>query len=147
MMMKRQIRQLLTVALAFLLTLILALAASGCGSSGDGSGESAGTPIDASLPSINLKAPATEGAGEVPAFEWDAVDGAERYRLVVLDGDGQPLWAWNGAETKVNLGGLPGERPEGTPGPVITPGSTWSVAAFDAEGNALAVSELRPVSP
>lgn len=133
---------------ASLIVLLTALLASGCGASENGGGDGAvGTPIDAGLPVITLVAPDTSGAGEVPAFEWEAVDGAARYRLVVLGGSGEPLWSWNGAETKVNLGGLPGERPEGVSGPVIAADSTWSVVAFDAEGNALAVSNLRPVSP
>lgn len=129
-----------------LIALTLSLLAPGCGSDSGGD-EGGGTPIDAGLPAVELLAPGATGAGEVPAFEWQAVEGAARYRLVVIDGNGEPLWAWNGAETKVNLGGLPGERPEAESGPVITPGSIWSVAAFDAEGNALAISELRPVSP
>lgn len=131
-----------------LFLLLASVLVTGCGSSeNDGQEGSAGTPIDAGLPALTLIAPETTGAGEVPAFEWEAVDGAARYRLVVLGGSGEPLWSWNGAETKVNLGGLPGERPEGVSGPVIAADSTWSVVAFDAEGNALAASNLRPVSP
>ena len=130
------------------MAMLLMLFSAGCGSSDDGGRkETAGTPIDAGLPAINLIAPDTTGAGEVPGFEWEAVEGAARYRLVVLDGSGAILWAWNGAEAKVNLGGLPGERPEGVSGPVITAGSSWSVVAFDAGGDALAVSSIRPVSP
>lgn len=131
-----------------LFLLLAAVLVTGCGSSeNDGQEGSTGTPIDAGLPALTLIAPETTGAGEVPSFEWEAVDGAARYRLVVLDGSGEPLWSWNGAETKVNLGGLPGERPEGVSGPVIAADSTWSVVAFDAEGNAIAASNLRPVSP
>ncbi|MHB0915526.1 MAG: hypothetical protein ACYC4M_07585 [Thermoleophilia bacterium] len=133
--------------LAVMLTLsaVLLAASGGCGSSETGGGE--GAAIDAGLPGINLVSPDVSGAGEVPAFEWEAIEGADRYRLVVLDGGGAMLWAWNGADTRVNLGGVPDERPEQTPGPVITDGSQWSVVAFDAEGTPLAVSELRPVSP
>jgi hypothetical protein len=67
--------------------------------------------------------------------------------LVVLDGNGELLWAWNGPGTKVNLGGLPGERPEGVSGPVISQGSSWSVIAFDESGKTLATSDIRSVSP
>jgi len=120
----------------------------GCGSSDGGGGQGdSGTPIDAGLPKINLTAPATTGAGETPVFEWEAVSGAGRYRLVVVDGSGAMLWAWNGTDTKAGLGGIEGERPEGTSGPLLTPGSTWSVVAFDAAGQPLAVSDIRPVSP
>lgn len=141
------------IATAFMVLLIAALSA-GCGSSGAGDGgdggggeTAAGTTIDAGVPGITLMAPAMDEAGEVPIFEWEAVTGAARYRLVVLDGSGATLWAWNGAETKVNLGGLPGERPEGVGGPVIDAGSSWSVVAFDDNGSPLAASDIRPVSP
>jgi len=136
------------ILLSFLL--LASLLTAGCGSSSDsagGGGSSAGSPIDAGLPTINLTAPANSGAGEVPSFEWEPVTGADRYRLVVLDGNGAMLWAWNGPETRVNLGGLAEQRPEGVSGPVITPGSTWSVTAFNPAGQPLAVSDLRPVSP
>jgi hypothetical protein len=96
---------------------------------------------------IELVAPPTEGAGEVPSFEWRSVQGAEFYRLVVLDPSQGPIWAWEGTETSVNLGGLPGERPTGDGGPVIVAGSSWSVAALDADGHVVAVSVSRPVSP
>jgi hypothetical protein len=66
---------------------------------------------------------------------------------VVIDGNGAMLWAWNGPETRVNLGGYPDKRPEGVSGPEITAGSSWSVSAFDQAGKPLAVSEIRPVSP
>ncbi|MBU2602616.1 MAG: hypothetical protein KKA32_10705 [Actinobacteria bacterium] len=163
-------RNRLTRSTAAIAASLLVLLLAGCGSStesgsegvttttagGAGAGtattnevveETPGTPIDAGLAPIELTGPATSGAGEVPTFEWEAVDGAARYRLVVLDGDGEPLWAWNGAETSVNLGGLPEERPADISGPIITPGSSWSVAAFAADGSPLAVSVLRPVGP
>ena len=96
---------------------------------------------------VELTGPATEGAGEVPTFTWTSVPSASLYRLVVLDAAGGPIWAWEGAATSVNLGGLPDERPVGEPGPVIDTGSSWSVAAFDADGHVVAVSASRPVSP
>lgn len=148
MIMKRKITA--KFPLLALMALLTAVAIwTGCGGSdsaanGEGAG---GEAIDAGLPGIELVAPAETGAGEVPTFEWEAVDGAARYRLVVLDGSGAMLWAWNGAETKVNLGGVSDDRPEGAAGPVIDAGSTWSVVAFDADGNPLAASSLRPVSP
>jgi len=74
------------------------------------------------------------------------VEGTAAYRLVVLDAEGQPVWAWEGPDTTVALGGVP-DRPEGAEGPVLSPGSTWSVAALDGDGHAVAASELRPASP
>jgi hypothetical protein len=103
-------------------------------------------PFDLDLPRITLLAPPVEGAGEVPSFEWEPVRGARRYQMTVQDAEGTPIWAWQGTETEVNLGGLQGERPRGVPGPVLTDGSRWAVAAF-ASGEAVAVSGWRPASP
>lgn len=146
----RRVKTVMFAALAALLLGLLPVVIAGCGESGNGGGgggEASGTPIDAGLPKIELTAPDTAGAGEVPGFAWESADGAVSYRLVVLDGSGALLWAWTGADTRVNLGGLPGERPEGVGGPVITAGSSWSVVAFDGSGKAVAVSDIRPVSP
>lgn len=137
-----------SAVILILVLLMFSAAVSGCGDSGSGGGEeAAGTPIDAGLPGIMLLKPAVSGGGEVPSFEWTAVDGAATYRLVVIDSASKPVWSWEGRETSVNLGGLPGERPADVSGPIITPGSSWSVVAFDADGKPVAVSVLRPVSP
>ena len=107
-----------------------------------------GEPFEGTdLPEVTLVAPPLEGAGEVPTFEWEPVEGAATYRLAVLNGDGEAVWSWEGESTEVALGGLSVDRPEGEPGPVITAGSSWSVAALDADGHVLALSVLRPVSP
>ncbi|MGH2677634.1 MAG: hypothetical protein ACRDHB_04655 [Actinomycetota bacterium] len=95
---------------------------------------------------IQLVRPVEERAGEVPTFEWRRVDGAAVYRLAVLNADGAVIWAWQGSETSVVLGGVEG-RPEGETGPVLTRGSTWSVLAVDGQGRVVGVSEIRPVSP
>jgi hypothetical protein len=110
-------------------------------------GAQPGTEIAApGAAAVELVAPPEEGAGEVPTFEWEPVDGAASYRLVVLDADGNATWAWEGPETSTILGGVPARPPEAG-GPVLTPGSSWSVAALDEEGHAVAISPLRPVSP
>ncbi len=141
----RQIRILLLIAAALA---GLALPVLACDTtSGGEDGNAVAEPMEAGLPQIGLLAPAATGAGEVPAFEWEAVPDAALYRLVVSDPDGEVLWAWSGTETKVNLGGLPEERPADVAGPVITPGSTWSVVAFSGSGDPLAASDIRSVSP
>ena len=133
---------------AALLFLVWAVALAGCGSSGTGGSEEvSGAPMDAGLPQIKLLKPGASGGGEVPNFVWEAVQDAMRYRLVVTDSAGKLLWAWSGADTAVNLGGLPGDRPADISGPVITPGCNWSVIAFNAAGKAMAASDIRPVSP
>lgn len=113
------------------------------GTAGDGGEQVGGGAVEAT---VELKAPPEEGAGEVPTFEWEPVDGAVAYRMVVLDAGGQAVWAWEGPDTSVSLGGVP-DRPEGAEGPVLTPGSTWSVAALDERGHVVAASPARPASP
>jgi hypothetical protein len=87
--------------------------------------------------------PLTAEIGSVPRFEWEPVDGAVEYRLAVLGPKG-PIWAWEGSETSVNLGGLTGDRPELMPGPVVVLGTSWTVAAFDASGAVIDV--VGPIS-
>jgi hypothetical protein len=119
----------------------------GGGGTGDQGEAQQGTEIVApGVEAVELVAPEEEGAGEVPTFEWEPVDGASSYRLVVIDADGNATWAWEGPETSTTLGGVLAQPPEAG-GPVITPGSSWSVPALDRDGHALAVSPLRPVSP
>ena len=104
--------------------------------------------VDAeAVATVELLEPPESGAGEVPTFRWTAVPDAATYRLFVLDADGTPIWAWEGTATEVNLGGLDGDRPEGEAGPVISPGSSWTVAALDPDGHVIAVSPRRTVSP
>lgn len=64
----------------------------------------------------------------------------------MLGPDG-PIWAWRGEETEVRLGALPFDRPTGMGGPVVVPGSCWSVIALDDDGHVAASSDFLPVSP
>jgi len=133
--------------------LAAAIALAGCsgggGREGGGKGPAQpGTSLQAPVQTkVDLLAPPVEGAGEVPEFRWNAVPRAAVYRLAVLGSDGDPIWAWEGTDTSVTLGGVPGERERGEGGPVIVEGSSWSVAAFDAKGAVVAVSVRRPVAP
>ena len=96
----------------------------------------------ADLARVELLEPPVAGAGAAPIFSWGAIDGASTYRLTVLGPDG-PRWGWEGPDTTIRYGAVEaGQR-----GPVIVPGSWWSVAAVDAAGDILAASDLRPVSP
>lgn len=81
--------------------------------------------------------------GTQPELAWEAFDGAARYRLVVLDGEGLPYWAWSGEDTSVFLGG--GESSDGV-GPSVGAGFTWSVIALDAEDGFLTASALAPLA-
>jgi len=116
---------------------------------GGGGGGSGATSERIDAPGVDrevvLVAPSAHGAGKIPTFRWRPLQGATQYRLAVLDRRGQVLWAWAGAETSVPLGGVANRR-EGRPGPVLTPGSTWSVVALE-DGRVVGVGEVRPVSP
>ena len=79
-----------------------------------------------------------------PVLEWDPVDGADSYSVVVLDDAGEPYWAWSGPESEITLGGAPSS--DFGVGPIIGVDYSWSVAAFDADGVFLAVSGQVPIS-
>lgn len=117
----------------------------GSGGNGSGSGDIFTLPrpaLFADLPKVELVAPGRANAGAAPTFEWEAVSGAEAYRLFVLAPDG-PTWAWTGEGTSVRYGGVEA----GVPGPALMAGSWWSVAALDTDDGVIAMSELRAVSP
>lgn len=117
----------------------------GSGGNGYGSGEVVTLPrpaVFADLAEVELIAPGSANAGAAPTFTWKAVSGASAYRLSVLAADG-PTWAWTGDATSIRYGGVD----EGVPGPALRAGSWWSVAAFGADDIAIAMSELRAVSP
>jgi hypothetical protein len=117
------------------------------GGAADAAAASTGIVIErpaflADLARVELLEPPVAGAGVAPIFSWGAIDGATTYRLTVLGPDG-PRWGWEGPDTSIRYGAVEaGQR-----GPVIVPGSWWSVAAVDAAGDILATSDLRPVSP
>jgi hypothetical protein len=147
-------RRLVPVFLGALIVLIAA-----CDSDGDSADSSespaiiratvivpSGLPLVEGIPVVTVLGPPESDAGEVPLFSWEPVAGASRYTVAVLGPDA-PFWAWQGEETEIYLGGLPFERPPGWAGPVILPGSCWSVMARGADGHIIAVSEFLPVSP
>ena len=79
-----------------------------------------------------------------PKLEWEPVDGADSYSVVVLDETGEPYWVWSGSESEVPLGGA--SSSDFGIGPIIGIGYSWSVAAFAADGAFLAVSGEVPIS-
>ncbi len=105
-----------------------------------------GEPLELGLADVELLTPATEAAGDRPAFSWTAVDGAVSYSLSVLT-EGVPIWAWQGTGTEVILGGWPVQPVPVAPGPLLLGPSTWFVVAYDAAGMPIANSVIRPVSP
>ena len=87
------------------------------------------------------------GAGEKPLFKWEAVTGAARYHLILYDEAGEPYWAWEGTSTQIYIGGVTFEPAADSSGPSIEAGYSWAVVAYDADGNALAASNIKPISP
>lgn len=88
----------------------------------------------------------TEGVGVRPTFDWEAVEGAGSYFLVVKDDAGAAYWTWDGSETSIPLGGAEFPDDFGN-GPTIGPGYKWSVSAYATDGTFLAISGDRPISP
>jgi hypothetical protein len=87
----------------------------------------------------------TVETGSHPMLSWQAAAGATSYWLVVRDADDRPYWAWTGAEVSVRFGGGDTEEPNQTA--VLHEMMTWRVAAFDAEGSLIALSESAVLSP
>ena len=113
-----------------------------------------GTPPENSasyLPAMNLpeieQFTPTTGAGIKPLFEWQAVDGAAWYALVVKNSEGRPYWAWMGTQHSIYLGGVSEQPGEDIAGPRLEEGMQWAVIAYDSQGQVIAASKLRPISP
>lgn len=107
----------------------------------DDTADAAVPPIESPLDDIATDA---APAGARPLLSWTGVDGAVLYRVVVVDADGAPYWAWSGSETQVPVGGV--EDPA-LPGAIVFESMTWSVAALDADGVPLAISDAAPLEP
>ncbi len=100
-----------------------AMVVAACGGGGDdGSGAAETTTTtaapdapdlfaNAGLTDIELTSP-TDGGGQRPTLTWGAVEGAASYSVTVVEQDGDPYWAWEGAETTVRFG----LAPDGAPG-------------------------------
>jgi len=144
------------IQLFFTLILLLSLSAA-CGAPADAgetapdagnSNEDQGEPF-LSVPGVaDIKLLTdVDGAGEKPLFKWEAVTGAARYHLILYDEAGEPYWAWEGTSTQIYIGGVPFEPSADSSGPSIEAGYSWAVVAYDADGNVLAASKIKPISP
>lgn len=100
-------------------------------------------PSPSTEPVTSASTPTPE-PGSNPLLSWDVVDGAALYRLVVLDPDGDPYWAWSGTATSVHVGG---DAAETTAGARIHAEMSWQVSAYDDAGVPIAFSEIGPLSP
>jgi hypothetical protein len=99
-----------------------------------------------SVQEIALTTP-QEGAGIKPQFTWEPLDGAARYTLVLYTAALEPYWAWGGTATSVYLGGSAAAPRDDSAGPVLGPGMSWAVMAFDGDDQLIGSSVLRPISP
>lgn len=88
--------------------------------------------------------PSTE-TGSHPTLSWQPIEGAASYWLVLRDADDRPFWAWTGTGTTIRVGG--GDSPDTNQTAALHEEMTWSVAAFDGEGNLVALSDPASVAP
>lgn len=86
------------------------------------------------------------GGGTRPLLEWEPIDGAHMYSVVLLTPSGEAYWGWEGTATEVHVGGEP-QLEEFAAGPSIVPGMSWSVAAYDDDFHVIAVSQRVLISP
>jgi hypothetical protein len=87
------------------------------------------------------------GVGIRPRLEWQEVEGALIYNIVVFEPDGTPYWAWRAEGTSVYVAGIDEPLPEGKEGPILADGMTWQVIAYDEDSTPIAVGGPWPISP
>ena len=79
-----------------------------------------------------------------PELAWEPVGGAVEYYLVVLDEIGEPYWVWSGSTSEISVGGA--SFSERGNGPTIGVGYSWSVSAFDGDGQLIGISGSLPIT-
>jgi hypothetical protein len=90
---------------------------------------------------------AASGGGERPLLEWEPVEGADSYGLVLFDPEGEPYWAWLGYDTSIYVTGLSEPPPVNSEGPIVVPCMTWTTTAYDSSGEPIAAGGPRSISP
>ncbi len=84
-----------------------------------------------------------EPLGELPSapreMKWQAVSGAARYHVRLLEVDRHEIWSGDSSSTSIRLPGPAGER--------FRPGKTllWQVVAYNSSGKEIASSDLQSV--
>jgi hypothetical protein len=97
------------------------------------------------VPGMNLLT-AESGEGPRPELEWEPVDDAFFYNVVLLDPTGRGYWGWEGTATAVHVGGEPVIK-EGLSGPSVIDGMSWQVSAYDSDLKLIALSHQQPIAP
>jgi hypothetical protein len=89
---------------------------------------------------------ATSGGGTRPLLEWEPVEGASEYLVIVFADDAQPYWSTITDRTAVHVGGA-AAIPQHNDGPQVADGYSWAVYADDDIGTPIASSPIRSISP
>jgi len=87
------------------------------------------------------------GVGIRPRLEWQAVDGAAYYDMVIFEADGTPYWSWRTEETGVYVAGIDEPLPEENEGPIIADGMSWQVVAYDSSQAPVGAGGPWPIGP
>ncbi len=88
----------------------------------------------------------TSGEGARPLLGWEPVDGAATYLVIVFAGDEEPYWSTITEQAETYVGGQAAIA-DGVDGPEVAGGYSWAVYAEDENGNPIASSPIRSISP
>lgn len=83
--------------------------------------------------------------GPHPVLSWEPFEGASSYWLTVIDSGDDPYWAWTGKVSSVRVGG--GQTEETNQTAAIHEDMIWRIAAFDPDGELIALSQAGTISP
>jgi hypothetical protein len=87
------------------------------------------------------------GNGEHPLLAWAPVESAATYTVTLHRLDGEPYWAWTGAESQIWLGGFADAPEPDVDGPFLAESMTLRVVAFDTETAIIAASRAVDIAP
>jgi hypothetical protein len=88
-----------------------------------------------------------QGVGLRPRFEWQTINGAAHYGIIILDPKGSPYWGWRGEKPWVYLGGIDEPLPEINEGPILIDGMSWRIVAYDANEVPIATGGPWAIAP
>ena len=103
-------------------------------------------PVALNLKEIDLIT-AKSDVGLFPFFEWEPVESAIRYNLLLIDKEGRAYWAWEGSENSIYLGGYYESPAHDSSGPILYEKMSWYILAFDSNNQLIASSVRQEISP